>query len=332
MQRSEERGEIERISRGRLGKDKDGSGSGMSYDVIGDIHGQAEKLFALLRKLGYTEHGSAWQPPQGRQAIFLGDLIDSGPGQVQVVQTVRAMIDPGNARSVMGNHEYNAIGYATRSRQEPERFLREHSAKNRRQHAEFLRQVGEGSRLHQEMVEWFRTLPPTLDLGGIRVVHAWWHPPYVEQVAGAFPTGVMPEDFLHAAYQPHSPAWDAMEGLTKGREIELPPGFSFRDHTGVERHAVRTRWWHENPRSYRDVALLPDTTALPDLELPPGYAGSPVEGTPVFIGHYWMSGPQRLQTPRLACLDYSAARDGPLVAYRWDGEAELDPKNFVAAG
>ena len=58
----------------------------------------------------------------------------------------------------------------------------------------------------------------------------------------------------------------------------------------------------------------------------------PVEGSPVFIGHYWMTGHPGLQSPRVACVDYSAAKGGPLVAYRWDGEQELDERHFVAAG
>jgi hypothetical protein len=35
--------------------------------------------------------------------------------------------------------------------------------------------------------------------------------------------------------------------------------------------------------------------------------------------------------PNLACLDYSAANGGPMVAYRWDGEAVLDPQKFLIA-
>ncbi len=52
----------------------------------------------------------------------------------------------------------------------------------------------------------------------------------------------------------------------------------------------------------------------------------------MFIGHYWMTGHPGLQSPRVACVDYSAAKGGPLVAYRWDGEQELDERHFVAAG
>ncbi len=56
------------------------------YDVIGDVHGHADKLEHLLRQLGYAETPqpqhqrgqSLWSHP-GRQAIFIGDLIDRGP-------------------------------------------------------------------------------------------------------------------------------------------------------------------------------------------------------------------------------------------------------------
>lgn len=307
----------------------------MGYDVIGDIHGQADKLEALLRRLGYVHRASGWAPPHDRQAVFLGDLIDRGPDQVTVVNTVRSMIDAGHARSVMGNHEFNAIGFATPRRDAPGEFLRRHSPKNLSQHAEFLRQVGEGSALHRELVGWFKSLPPMLDLGDIRVVHAWWHPPYVDLVARRVPSGrEMDDDFVHAAYVEGSPEWQAMEGLTKGLEIRLPDGHSFVDHGGVERHAVRAKWWHEEPRSYRDVAIVGDGQhhRVPDHPLPADYAGAPVEGSPVFVGHYWMTGHPGLQSSKVACVDYSAAKDGPLVAYRWDGEQELDPRHFVAAG
>ena len=169
-----------------------------------------------------------------------------------MVNVVRSMIDAGHARSVMGNHEFNAIGYATSHRDAPGECLRRHSPKNLSQHADFLRQVREGSTLRRELVGWFNSLPPMLGLGDIRVVHAWWHQPHVDLVARRVPSGhAMEDDFVHAAYDRGSPEWKAMEGLTKGLEIRLPDGHSFVDHGGVERREVRTKWWHEGARSHR---------------------------------------------------------------------------------
>ena len=307
----------------------------MSFDIIGDIHGHAAKLEALLQKLGYTRNAKSWVPPRGRMAIFLGDLIDRGPEQVKVVNIVRSMIDAGDARSVMGNHEFNAIGYATPSLDQPGQFLRRRSAKNLTQHEEYLRQVGLNSPLHHEFTAWFKTLPPTLDLGGIRVVHAWWYKPFIDTVRQHWPDGdPMPEQFLHYAYSRNSPQWNAMEGLTKGLEVELPPPFSFIDHSGAERTMARTKWWHEAPKNFRDVAIveLDQEHTIPEVPLPENYAGEPVSGPPIFVGHYWMNGTPKPMSPKVACLDWSAAKDGPMVAYRWDGEQVIDPAKFVCAG
>ncbi len=307
----------------------------MGYDVIGDIHGQAAKLQALLAMLGYVLHGGLWTPPAGRKAVFLGDLIDRGPEQVKVVGIVRSMVEAGHAHCIMGNHEFNAIGYVTPHRSKPDRFLRHHTDDKVAQHVEFLRQVGEGSSLHMDLVDWFRTLPPMLDLGGLRVVHAWWHAPFVDLVAREFWDGDrMSDDFLHAASERGSPAWAAMEGLTKGQEIDLPDGHHFLDPSGVARKNVRTKWWLEGSGGLHEVAILPagQERQLRDLPLPDHYVGGDPVGSPVCVGHYWFNGRPVVQTPKLACLDWSAAKGGPLVAYRWDGESELRDDRLVAAG
>lgn len=104
----------------------------MGYDVIGDIHGHSDKLDALLRKLGYRMHDGAWRHPE-RQAVFVGDFIDRGTKGVEVVRTVRAMVDAGSALAVMGNHEFNAVAWRM--------GLRPHNERNRHQHQAFLAQV-----------------------------------------------------------------------------------------------------------------------------------------------------------------------------------------------
>jgi hypothetical protein len=304
------------------------------YDVIGDIHGQADKLRALLQRLGYQQ-GKTWRPPAGREAVFIGDLIDRGPAQRETIDIVRGMRDKGFAKCIMGNHEFNAIGYATLRRDGSGDHLRRHTPKNSSQHREFLKQVGENSPLHKELIAWFKTLPPALDLGVIRAVHAWWNQDYVDYVSTRFfKDGVMDEEFLHDAYERGSKAWEAMEGLTKGLETPLPDRASFFDHDGFERFKVRTRWWRSTPATYRDIAIVDeaDVAGIPATQLPAGTLPALPDGAPIFIGHYWLRGTPAPQSASVACVDYSAAADGPLVAYRWEGEAQLDAANFITSG
>ena len=57
-----------------------------------------------------------------------------------------------------------------------------------------------------------------------------------------------------------------------------------------------------------------------------------LDATSVFFGHYWLPGhlPKQPMASHLACLDDSVAKDGYLVAYRWDGEQELNSERFLA--
>jgi hypothetical protein len=96
---------------------------------------------------------------------------------------------------------------------------------------------------------------------------------------------------------------------------------------------VRVRWWDETARTFQDAAIVPEDqrAAVPDLPLPPGVPPGNASPVPVFVGHYWWSGEPAPQNGNTAVVDYGAAREGPLVAYRWDGERILDPRRFVAA-
>ncbi|NGO49113.1 polynucleotide kinase-phosphatase [Streptomyces ureilyticus] len=71
------------------------------FDIIGDIHGCASELDSLLGKLGYVDGVH----PEGRTAVFVGDLVDRGPDSPGVLRRVMAMVASGDALCVPGNHE-----------------------------------------------------------------------------------------------------------------------------------------------------------------------------------------------------------------------------------
>jgi protein phosphatase len=81
------------------------------FDIIGDIHGCFDELAALLQELGYQvarsdgEYAFATSHPDGRKALFVGDLVDRGPNVPDVLRLVMAMTAQGTGLSVPGNHD-----------------------------------------------------------------------------------------------------------------------------------------------------------------------------------------------------------------------------------
>ncbi len=84
------------------------------FDIIGDVHGCAGELEQLLTSLGYAvrrsedpENGPSYDvtPPEGRTALFLGDLVDRGPRTPDVLRLVMGMVEAGTGHCILGNHE-----------------------------------------------------------------------------------------------------------------------------------------------------------------------------------------------------------------------------------
>lgn len=77
------------------------------FDIIGDIHGCHSELVALLRELGWQvdADGTGAVHPQGRMAVFVGDLVDRGPATPAVLRLVMNLVTQGRAVCIPGNHE-----------------------------------------------------------------------------------------------------------------------------------------------------------------------------------------------------------------------------------
>ncbi|MFI8895027.1 polynucleotide kinase-phosphatase [Streptomyces paradoxus] len=130
------------------------------FDIIGDIHGCAAELEALLGKLGYVDGAH----PEGRTAVFVGDLVDRGPDSPGVLRRVMAMVKSGNALCVPGNHE-NKYG----------RYLRGRKVQHTHGLAETIEQMaGESEEFLAEVREFLDGLVShyVLDGGRLVVCHA----------------------------------------------------------------------------------------------------------------------------------------------------------------
>ncbi|MEM6533340.1 MAG: polynucleotide kinase-phosphatase [Myxococcota bacterium] len=95
------------IKRSKLWNNKrDDSGP---FDIIGDVHGCFDELVALLRALDYEVTQDESKPfaehPDGRRALFVGDLVDRGPKSPEVLRLAMAMVRKGTALCVPGNHD-----------------------------------------------------------------------------------------------------------------------------------------------------------------------------------------------------------------------------------
>jgi protein phosphatase len=120
------------------------------FDIIGDVHGCFDELTALLTQLGYTltdsdGNGSEFpyvvQPPAGRKAIFLGDLVDRGPRIPQVLKLVMRMVLDGVALCVPGNHDMKLMRNLQGKKTEIKHGLAESLAQLEQETPEFRKQV-----------------------------------------------------------------------------------------------------------------------------------------------------------------------------------------------
>lgn len=77
------------------------------FDLIGDIHGCYDELCELLEKLDYQVDRVRCEAKSlhGRKVVFLGDLVDRGPKNPEVLRLVMSMVKRKEAYCTLGNHD-----------------------------------------------------------------------------------------------------------------------------------------------------------------------------------------------------------------------------------
>jgi hypothetical protein len=286
----------------------------MNYDIIGDIHGHADKLKELLHILGYQLEDGVYQHPKDRIVLFLGDFIDRGPKIREVLHIAKNMCDSGNAMAIMGNHEFNAIAFHTKDRDKGG-FYRQHNYSKIKQHYATLEQFSKYPDEWALFLDWFKSLPIYLELDSFRAIHACWDSIHIKWLHNNF-SGFTDEFIANATDVDHD-AHLVVEELLKGKESRLENGFSFKDKDGTERFNCRVKWWQpEDQRKYFKDIMMECPSELKERELTHNKHFSYDEEKPVFFGHYWLKGTPFIENPKAICLDYSIAKDGVLVAYQ----------------
>ena len=112
--------EVEAAAVERVPLWNDRTGEHGPFDFIGDVHGCCDELEELFGRLGYEVvayapggpslvSGAAYAHPEGRKAVFVGDLVDRGPRTLDTVRLVATMVAHGSALCVPGNHDMKLL-------------------------------------------------------------------------------------------------------------------------------------------------------------------------------------------------------------------------------
>lgn len=296
------------------------------FDIIGDVHAQGTKLAHLLKLLGYG--GSEWKHPDGREAIFIGDLIDRGTEHAMVFDIVRSM----GAKVIQGNHEFNATCY---SREGANGYIRPRTLTNTAQHIDFLSEFPLGSDAHREAVGWFETFPVYVEMDGFRLTHACWHQNSLDICQPYFADDNTLTDAAYEAYDTENEEGfrEAMNVLMKGPEFCLPKEAEYLDAHGQPRRRARLYWWKDNvgesdceyfQYSQSIVPFLSQNTLrnVQAVRKKFKYASE----VPVLFGHYNLKGALSMPFGNAACINF----EDRIVAYRWNqGDTSLQPGRLV---
>lgn len=210
------------------------------YDLIGDIHGCGHALARLLDQLGYHLQGGVWRHPR-RQVIFLGDIIDRGPHIREALHLVYDMVDRGQAYCIMGNHEFNALGWYMPAPPGSGRdFVREHSPRFARLLQETFQQFEPYPEEWKAFRDWFYGLPLFLETERFRVVHACWDSRVIARLRPFLNDACINPAILHEAGLPGTFICQALDRLLRGTDMPLPEGMTLTSEEGFVRTFFRT--------------------------------------------------------------------------------------------
>ncbi len=300
------------------------------YDIIGDVHGQAKELVALLKKMGYSKTQGVWDH-NTRKAVFVGDFISRGPNSRKVISIVRDMVNNHSAHAILGNHELNAIAHFTRNKQG--RPFRLATGSNKKILDRLKAEFSDNPLLFKDTIKWLRRLPFFLDFGAIRVVHAYWSHENRALITHKMEKNRLTKALLDEIYTVKSDFGDAVRQTTRGVELRLPRDLIIKDDKNIRRTNFRIKWWERpegktfNDLNYGNKFVLPNYTVPPEL-LFPFKVYSPGEPI-VFVGHYCIDTGPLIPTENVCCVDNCIANGGKLAAYRWNGESTLQEANFI---
>lgn len=142
--------------------------------VVGDVHGEAAALEALLTAIGSED-------PEAT-IVFVGDYVDRGEGSADVLRRVMALNseDPARRICLRGNHEQMMLDFLEAPERTGDRWLRYGGLQTlasfdvSRPSGATLEALRDSLRdaMGPELVDWMQALPLRWQSGNVAVVHA----------------------------------------------------------------------------------------------------------------------------------------------------------------
>ncbi|MFV0290678.1 MAG: metallophosphoesterase [Mangrovibacterium sp.] len=301
------------------------------YDIIGDVHGEADKLVKLLLKMGYEQKHGFFQHAQ-RKVIFVGDFINRGPQIKKTIEIIRAMEERGSAYVILGNHELYALLYCLRDKLG--KRLSDKPDQHRLSLESTLQEFSTNKKEWKSHLEWLRTLPFFLDLGDIRVVHAAWNQEAVDFLKETASDNHLSRKKLKELGSGNTPEGALFWELCRGVDFVLPKDLLLKDSKGDSHSYFRRKWWLSGEgETFRSLSY-DFRYQVPDYQIPrelvqlrvPYPADAPI----VFFGHYCIQKSLNIISSNLCCLDSCVRRTGKLIAYRWSGEKVLEKSHLFS--
>jgi len=300
------------------------------YDIIGDVHGHADQLKSLLKKMGYLLVDDYYSHPK-RKAVFVGDFINRGPKIRETLVLIRKMVEKGSAYAILGNHEMYAVLYYLRDTEG--KYYKKRIPKYQLLINQTLDEFVLYKDEFKSHLKWLRTLPMFLDFGKIRVVHACWDDYNISLLKETITEPKLSKTVLREIALNGTKFSRSFWETCKGIDFQMPKDLLVFDEEGRPHRSFRMKWWG-NPegKTFKEISLE-SRFELPAYTIPPEIVKfrSPYpENDPiVFFGHYSLVEGFGILKDNVCCVDSGVSRTGKLLAYRWGGESKLNESNFV---
>ncbi len=300
------------------------------YYIVGDVHGQYQRLSRRLKSAGLTSKNGKLTFNSGK-ILFLGDLLDRGPDSRKVIELVKQLHEAGIAEVILGNHEFNFLGYLNKL--DKRSFLRRHTLKNLRQHRDTLKSYKGHKNDLETHLTWLKSLPLFFENKHFRAVHACWDPQWIKWLNTKYPEGLKNEGFFQNSYKIYKKSFFCIERLLKGPELILPETFTSIDSDGNIQSGIRYKWWQKNKGKSLKEVITKWNEKWQNTSFNSSFENRSLSYSkkekPLFIGHYNFNNHPEFHNNNFLCLDCSDKEGNRVLIYRHEIGKPISLNNLI---